>query len=305
MEYYVPMQSNTHTAENATAQDRGMQTNKIVERIIEALGKGEIPWKKPWRSSPSYNAITKNEYRGVNSICLNLASHYSDPRFLTYRQASAIGAQVRKGEKGWPVIFYSTAIKKNEETGEVNDGEKVKSFRFMKFYTVFNASQCDNMPELTEEEKAKPVETLTGAEEVIKKMPKAPKIISEGRQASYSPSKDVVYMPPVTSHWTGTNEYYATMFHELTHSTGHESRLGRDLSGSFGTNRYSREELVAEIGAQFLCQSTGINTPEVEENAVAYCQNWSKVLKADPKMIFYAAAKAQAAHDYIMGKERS
>ena len=147
------------------------------------------------------------------------------------------------------------------------------------------------------------METLTSAEEVIKKMTKAPKILSEGRQAAYSPSKDIVYMPPVTAHWTGTQEYYSTMFHELTHSTGHESRLNRDLSGFFGSDKYSREELVAEIGAQFLCQSTGINTPAVEENAVAYCQNWSKVLRADPKMIFYAAAKAQAAHDFIMGKE--
>jgi antirestriction protein ArdC len=112
-------------------------------------------------------------------------------------------------------------------------------------------------------------------------------------------------MPPKTAHWTSGSAYYDTLFHELTHSTGHESRLERDLGGNFGSEKYAKEELVAEIGAQFLCQSSGINRPDVEENAIAYCQNWSKVLKNDPKMIFYAAAKAQAAHDFIMGKEKA
>jgi antirestriction protein ArdC len=278
-------------------------TNRIVEKIVEALGKGEIPWRKPWRSVAAHNAISGSEYRGVNALVLNLASHYPDPRFLTYKQAAALGAQVKKGEKGWPVIFYSTIKKGGEsEGGESTGSEKAKTFRFMKHYTVFNASQCDGMPE--REAAAAPVAQIVEADEIIKRMPRAPKIV-DGSRACYIPSQDIVNMPPKTAHWTSASAYYDTMFHELTHSTGHESRLERDLGGNFGSEKYAKEELVAEIGAQFLCQSSGINRAEVEENAVAYCQNWSKVLKNDPKMIFYAAAKAQAAHDYIMGKEKS
>ena len=278
-------------------------TNRIVEKIVEALGKGEIPWRKPWRSVAAHNAITRSEYRGINALVLNLASSYPDPRFLTYKQAAEIGAQVRKGEKGWPVIFYSTIKKGAENDGGDNiTNDKPKTFRFMKHYTVFNASQCDGMP--PREEASEPVAQIVEADEVIRKMPRAPKIV-DGLRACYIPSQDLVQMPPKTSHWTSASAYYDTMFHELTHSTGHESRLERDLGGNFGSEKYAKEELVAEIGAQFLCQSTGINRDEVEENAVAYCQNWSRVLKNDPKMIFYAAAKAQAAHDYIMRKEKA
>ena len=276
-------------------------TNRIVEKIVEALGKGEIPWRKPWRSCAAHNAISKSEYRGVNALILNLASHYVDPRFLTYKQASSLGAQVKKGEKGWPVIFYST-IKKEGEKVDGGNSEKAKTFRFMKHYTVFNASQCEGMPAM--EEAAAPIVPIVAAEEVVKRMPRAPRIV-DGSRACYIPSQDIVQMPPRTAHWTSGTAYYDTTFHELVHSTGHESRLSRDLGGNFGGEKYAKEELVAEIGAQFLCQSSGINRSEVEENAVAYCQNWSKVLKNDPKMIFYAAAKAQAAHDFIMGKVKS
>ena len=277
-------------------------TNRIVEKIVEALGKGEIPWRKPWRSCAAHNAISGSEYRGVNALVLNLASHYPDPRFLTYKQAAALGAQVRKGEKGWPVIFYSTMKKTGEkEGGEGETSGKAKTFRFMKHYTVFNASQCDGMP--ARDEAAAPIAQIVEADDIIKRMPRAPKIL-DGSRACYIPSQDIVNMPPRTSHWTSSSAYYDTMFHELTHATGHESRLERDLGGNFGSEKYAKEELVAEIGAQFLCQSSGINRPDVEENAVAYCQNWSRVLKNDPKIIFYAAAKAQAAHDYIMGKEK-
>jgi antirestriction protein ArdC len=158
------------------------------------------------------------------------------------------------------------------------------------------------MPE--REAQGAPVAQIVEADEIIKRMPRAPRIV-DGSRACYIPSQDIVNMPPKTAHWTSASAYYDTMFHELTHATGHESRLERDLGGNFGSEKYAKEELVAEIGAQFLCQSSGINRAEVEENAVAYCQNWSKVLKNDPKMIFYAAAKAQAAHDFIMGKEKA
>lgn len=278
------------------------ETNRIVEKIVEALGKGEIPWRKPWRSCAAHNAVSGAEYRGVNALVLNLASHYPDPRFLTYKQAAAMGAQVRKGEKGWPVIFYSTVKRIDGENTESGETGKAKTFRFMKHYTVFNASQCDNMPAM--EEQAAPIAQIVEADLIISRMPRAPKI-RDGLRACYIPSQDAVEMPPKNAHWSSSSAYYDTMFHELTHSTGHETRLERDLGGNFGSEKYAQEELVAEIGAQFLCQSSGINRAEVEENAVAYCQNWSKVLKNDPKMIFYAAAKAQAAHDYIMGKEKN
>jgi antirestriction protein ArdC len=272
---------------------------RIVERIVEALERGDIPWRKPWKTRRAHNATTGHEYTGVNALLLNLASHYSDPRFLTYKQAAAMGAQVRKGERGWPVVYYSSGVKTTEtatEGGEIKT--EGKRYRFMKSYTVFNASQVDGMPAFDESE---PCATITPAEEVVARMPRRP-VIVDGSRACYSPSLDRVEMPPRASHWTSAEEYYSTLFHELTHSTGHESRLNRDLSGTFygKDGSYAREELVAEIGAQFLCQAAGINIPKLEENAVAYCQNWSRSLKSDPQAVFYAAAKAQAASDYVL-----
>jgi len=283
-------------AENPTAA-------RIVERIVEALARGDVPWKKPWKTRAAHNAKTGHAYTGVNSLLLNMASHYPDPRFLTYKQAEELGAQVKKGEKGWPVIYYSTGIKTTEKAGET--GEKTseaRKYRFIKLYTVFNACQVEGLAALDE---SAPVETITPADEVVSRMPKRPEI-RDGARACYIPARDVVEMPPRTSHWTSAEHYYSTLFHEITHATGHESRLNRDLSGQFygRDGSYAREELVAEIGAQFLCQAAGISVPAIEENAVAYCQGWSRALKSDPQAVFYAAAKAQAARDYVMRVEK-
>ncbi|NDG20233.1 MAG: DUF1738 domain-containing protein [Betaproteobacteria bacterium] len=211
-----------------------------------------------------------------------------------------MGAQVRKGEKGWPVVFYSTVVKKGEE--QKDSGEKeatARRFRFMRYYTVFNACQVDGLPALDE---SAPVATLTAPADIVQRMPRRPQI-ADGSRACYNVLADRVEMPPRTAHWNSAEEYHSTLFHELVHATGHESRLARDLTGQFygKDGKYAREELVAEIGAQFLCQAAGINIPQVEENAVAYCQGWARALKGDPQAVFYAAAKGQAAHDYILG----
>jgi antirestriction protein ArdC len=169
----------------------------------------------------------------------------------------------------------------------------------LKYYTVFNAAQIDGMAPL---EASAPVATITPAADIVQRMPRRPLII-DGRRACYSPLEDRVEMPPKTAGWSSPEEYHSTLFHELVHATGHESRLARDLSGKFygKDGNYAREELVAEIGAQFLCQAAGINIPQVSENAVAYCQNWARSLKSDPQAVFYAAAKAQLAADYVLG----
>lgn len=287
------------TNQQETGAGNNTAARLIVERIVEALERGDIPWRKPWKTRRAHNAKTGHEYRGMNALLLNMASHYPDPRFLTYKQAAEMGAQVRKGEKGWPVIYYSSGAKTVEtatESGEMKTAEK--RYRFMKYYTVFNAAQVDGLPAFDE---SAPVATITPADEVVAKMPKRPAII-DGKRACYSPLEDRVEMPARTSNWSSAEEYYSTLFHELVHATGHESRLNRDLSGKFygKDGNYAREELVAEIGAQFLCQAAGINIPQVHENAVAYCQNWSRSLKSDPQAVFYAAAKAQAASDYVL-----
>ena len=273
-------------------------TSRIVEKIVEALGKGEIPWRKPWKSQAAYNVVSGKEYRGVNSLILNLASNYPDARFLTYKQAAALGGQVRKGEKGWPVIYYSTIKKDGEGEKNGETSTKPKTFRFMKHYTVFNASQVDGLPQL---EVSAPVERFTPADQIVEGMPKRP-TIGDGMRACYFPSLDRVEMPPRTSGWVSMEAYYSTLFHELTHATGHETRLKRDLEGMrYGKDgKYAREELVAEIGAHFLCQTARVTSIGTEENTIAYCQNWSRAIQSDPQAIFYAAAKAQAAHDYIM-----
>lgn len=270
----------------------------ITDRILAALDQGTIPWRKPWKCGGApRNLITGKHYRGLN-IMLTAMQGYASPYWLTFKQATERGGQVRKGEKGTPVIFWNWQARQvRNDSGDIEE----KDIPFMRYYTVFNVAQIDGLtlPGNTEES----FTPIVTCEEVIAKMPRPPAIVHGFSQASYNWSKDQVRMPPSASFQTEAS-YYATLFHEIVHSSGHQSRLGRkgiEERHAFGSPEYSKEELIAECGASFLCGYTGIEN-ETIENQVAYIEHWKKQLEADKKLIISAAAQAQKAADFILNR---
>ena len=275
----------------------------ITNRIIEQLEAGEIAWKKPWNAQTQAprNLISGKLYSGINTFIL-LSARYQSPYWLTFKQTTEKGGSVRKGEKGYPVVFWKIDKKADEETGEE------KTVPILRYYTVFNVAQIDGLQGVpateihsTTEDGA---EAIDAAEWIVAQMPNRPQISHGHTRACYSPAWDRVEMP-VAIAFTGPAEYYSTLFHELAHATGHESRLGRHQTiknHSFGSQDYSKEELVAEFGSAFLCAEAGIS-PAVIENQTAYIQGWLKALKNDNKLLINAAAQAQKAADFIMGRK--
>lgn len=270
----------------------------ITERIIERIEtEGRLPWHKPWIEGFARNLVSKKHYRGSNVWLLNMAP-FSSPHWLTFKQAQQLGGTVRKGEKGWPVVYWSWFKSKDKLTGEE------KTFPILKYYTVFNLQQCEGIEApATEGKRMNSDESIEECERVIKTMRKRPDIKHEANQAFYNPRFDYVNMPNKEMFHDAPG-YYHTLFHELTHATGHESRLGR-LKGDavlakFGSEPYAKEELVAELGASYLSGVAGIQASQ-EDNSIAYLQGWIKALKNDPKLLVQASAQAQKAADYILG----
>jgi antirestriction protein ArdC len=269
---------------------------QITDRIISMLEKGTVPWQKPWNVQTGLprNLVTKKAYRGINIFLLHAMS-YESPFWLTFRQAQELGGTVRKGEKACPVVFWRQLEVEDKESHEI---EKIPMLRF---YYVFNTAQVDglkNIPATVET----PATVSTTAEEIVALMPKRPEIKHGLAKAFYSPSADIVAMPDRARFDTEAG-YFATLFHELTHASGHKSRLNRQTlteSAGFGSNPYCREELIAEMGAAFLCGQAGI-AENILENSAAYVQNWLEQLQNDKKLIVQAAAQAQKAADFILG----
>lgn len=282
---------------------------EITNKIIEQLEQGTVPWKRPWKAGFPANLVTKKPYRGVNVFLLSIVSDaqgFSSPLWATFNQIRAKGGRVKKGEKGTVVIFWklfkNTEKTVDQETGEEIEKEKVKPL--LRYYTVFNLDQTEGI-ELTQGFADKENDPIKECEKIVKGMPKKPKISHGGTRACYSPKDDAVKLPPMKK-FDSSEEYYSTLFHELTHSTGHKDRLNRkelvEYQG-FGSQDYSKEELVAEMGAAFLCGAAGTVLEKTLENSAAYVQNWLKVLKEDNKMVVYAAASAQKATDFILNKK--
>lgn len=279
-----------------SAPKRGSVYEQITERIMALLEQGEIPWRKPWKVHTGLprNLVSKKAYRGINTFLLHAMS-YESPYWLTFRQAQELGGTVRKGEKACPVVFWKQLAIEDEQTGET---EKIPLIRF---YHVFNVAQCDglkNLPATVET----PFSAPTKPDEIVAFMPKRPDIKHGLTKAFYSPGTDTVAMPH-RERFDNEAGYYATLFHELIHSTGHPSRLNRSTlteSAGFGSNPYCKEELVAEMGAAFLCGQAGI-AGQTLENSAAYVQNWLAALHDDKKLIVQAAGQAQKAADFILG----
>ncbi|PKN69067.1 MAG: hypothetical protein CVU54_12210 [Deltaproteobacteria bacterium HGW-Deltaproteobacteria-12] len=269
----------------------------ITNKIIEKLEAGIIPWHKPWHSAEGMpkNLITKKEYRGINVFLLAM-QRYESPYWLSFKQARDLGGNVKKDEKGTPVVFWNWL-------NQIDDEGNEKNIPFMRYYTVYNVAQCENIdegkipfiPAIHND-----FDHIAECEAIVANMPNCPEIQQGKQRASYNPLNDIISMPRFDSFDTA-EEFYSTLYHEAIHSTGSEKRLNRfnNKISSFGNEEYSKEELVAEMGAAFLCGFTGIENITIN-NSVAYIQGWLKALKDDNKLVIMAAAQAQKAADYIL-----
>ena len=268
----------------------------ITAKIVDMLKAGTVPWRKPWVAHDPQNC-RGNKYRGFNRM-ITACQPFRDPRWVTFNQAKSMGGSVRKGEKGTPIVFFKWIRTEKEKA----NGEKVRGAApMMRYYTVFNVEQCDGLDILPiAEPQAGDIEPDEHAEATIAAWLEAPPILHDSQQAYYSPARDEVHMPP-REQFASVEGYYSTLFHELTHSTGHDSRLARKFGGSFGSKPYAREELVAEMGAAFLLSDHRMEVQH-EQNA-AYVASWIKALQNDPRMVVIAAQQAQKAADMIMGRK--
>ena len=267
----------------------------VTEQVIKQLESGVAPWRKPWRTLPPANLISKKPYRGINVFLLALAG-YGSQYWLTYRQAQALGGNVRRGEHGTKIVFW----KFDKYETEIADGEtEERKSAVLRYYTVFNLEQTEGLKALLALPPAFPIES---AEAIVKGMPNPPAFEQDAR-AAYIPTRDVVTMPSRTA-FESQAEYYSTLFHELTHSTGHAKRLARegfDTPQKFGSDSYSREELIAEMGSAMLCGVAGIEQGTLA-NSAAYLKRWIERLRSDSRLVVSAASASQKAADYIRGQ---
>ena len=267
----------------------------ITTRILALLEQGTVPWHRPWDSATGLprNLFSQRAYRGMN-VWLLTAMGYASPFWATFQQVTAAGGSVRKGARGVPVVFWKVYTKEDQETGE-----EAKRF-VLRQYTVFNAAQLDGvaLPAITVlAHRFTPIERCA---HLVDAMPQRPVILHGHQRAFYTPATDTLHLPSPTC-FQSPEAYYATVFHELVHAVGHRARLNRPTLTDpcrFGDPTYAKEELVAELGAAYLCGVCGIANATIDHSA-AYLQSWMQVLRHDPTMLVHAAAQAQRAADYI------
>jgi antirestriction protein ArdC len=284
---------------------KGLKTDlyaAITARIVAELEAGAAPWVKPWSATPGANtpcnAVSNRSYSGCNVVLLWMAqaAGYRTPRFLTFKQASELGGNVRKGEHGTKIYFVKQLQVRDQRA---DDSSETRLIPLMREYTVFNVDQCDNLPDSigtgepirvrnpdTRDALADDFLRSTGAD------------IREGSgEAYYVPSRDFISMPAFDA-FKGVDHFYNVVLHELTHWSGHKSRLNRDLKNRFGTRNYAAEELIAELGAAFLCAEFGFDG---DVRNAGYIANWIELLKADNRVFFTACSHGSKAADYLRG----
>ncbi|TIS34102.1 zincin-like metallopeptidase domain-containing protein [Mesorhizobium sp.] len=273
---------------------------RITDTIVEQLEAGTKPWIRPWRGSVRHSRIprraTGEAYRGINVLMLWVSGQmfgYEENTWMTYRQAQDLGGQVRKGEKGTLVVKYGTFTPKEREDDED------RSIPYLKGYTVFNVEQIEKLPDRfaspAEEPPSVPVPHIETVQAFVKNT--GAKISYGGTKACYRPSIDDILMPD-RNRFDSEVHLYSTLLHEVAHFSGAKHRLDRDLTGRFGNEAYAMEELVAELAASFLCADLGV-AHDPRDNTAAYLASWLAVLKNEKRAIITAAAKAQAAADYL------
>lgn len=273
----------------------------VTDRIIELLEAGTVPWQKPWSETGiPMNAISKRAYQGIN-LWLLLSLNYERNLFMTWDQLKKIGGSVNQGQHGHIVVFWKQVKKVPEE---LDDKGKPKTTPMLRYYKVFNVEQCrdvpkDLIPELVKDE----LDPILECEAVLNTMPDCPLLIFKGKKAYYDILKDQVVLPQLKSFKT-PESYYSTLFHELVHSTGAEKRLGRKSiveMAEFGSEPYSMEELIAELGASYLNSFTGILNKQIN-NSASYISSWLLKFKSDKRFIIAASGQAQKAVDLILDR---
>lgn len=288
---------------------------EVTGYVIEALEKGVAIWRKPWGHQSGgmgafpKNLVTQQNYKGWNHFYLSWAIRiggFSSPYFITFKQAQALGGHIRKGSRGYPITKW---VKKDAEgdapTGRSDERPPAGSIKmFPVTHMVFNAEQTEGVAYPSYQPEAfTPSRKITVCDGIINAMPDPPQIKEEGCRAFYNRALDMVEVPPIGD-FGCPEEYYSTLFHELVHSTGHAKRLNRQElvnNDGFGGQNYSREELVAELGAAYLCGMAQIEQKTID-NSAAYIAGWLGALKNDKTLILKAASKAQAAADFILQK---
>jgi antirestriction protein ArdC len=270
---------------------------EVTDRILNALEQGTAPWLKPWDSTGldglPLNASTGRAYNGINILLLWLTAYersYTDSRWLTFRQAKALGGAVRKGEKGTLVTFWKVFEKKQD------DGT-IDKIPVLKHFTVFNVAQVDGLAltELDNHKQPPQGPTYEAAQAVLDNS--GAQVLHGKPYAYYSPTADHIGIPP-KARFDSIEAYWATLLHELTHWTSHPSRCGRKVEGRFGSDAYAREELVAEMGSAFLCAQVGVPLEGLQHDS--YLDHWIRILQEDKRAIIRAASQARKASEFLL-----
>lgn len=294
-----------NTARARTGSDRSSLYDDITNKIIGELEAGRVPWVQPWGTAAKAplamprNAATGRQYSGINVLILwgSVIEHgFPGQSWLTFRQALTLGGNVRKGEHGTTVVYADRFVPDDEKKRARETGEEAQAIPFLKRFTVFNAAQCEGLPEDVAIAAPPPLPELI--EPRVEALIKATGIDFRigGNRAFYAPAHDYVQVPPPQAYFEPIN-WHRTALHELGHATGHTTRLNRDFSGPFGTKKYAFEELIAEINAAFCCASLGI-APTVRH--ADYIGSWLEVLREDNHAIVRAASQASKAADWLL-----
>lgn len=292
-------------SEPSSLRDRIQKlTSQFVQQIEQAIATQKpLPWRRPWVSLSPTNGEGR-AYRGLNQLLLS-CSGFSDPRWYTMHKANELGGKVRKGEKGTQVYFWkilSAGPSATEEPETSDSAEAAEQRRFvLRCYYVWNYGQiewADKQPPTFA--KLRVVDPDGDARRMIESLNAYGVLTHQASRACYNPSLDAIFMPPREC-FESDAKYAAVLAHEVVHSTGHPSRLNRDLSGRFGDQRYAMEELVAELGSAFVCAHHGMQSGDLDDHHASYLKHWLEVLKKDPYALFTVARLAQAASDEIVG----
>ena len=269
---------------------------EITDKILGALETGTVPWRRPWRDfGMQRNLSSGRPYRGINQLLTQLTQQlrgYGSPFWLTYRGAERVGGQVRRGERGTLVVLWKRLLIEEEES------EEKRRVWWVRPYTVFNLDQVDGVEPPAIEDERLDFEPIERCEKLLARMLNPPRLTHATGGAFYLPERDTITLPPQESFYEAEG-YYATRFHETVHSTGHPSRLDRPLAARSSEESYSREELIAELGAAMLCGRAGI-VPQRLEQSAAYIASWLAALRDDKRMVVSASQHAQRAVDHIL-----
>jgi antirestriction protein ArdC len=268
-----------------------------TERMVTLLEQGTNPWRKPWSTGSGLepmNYQSKKPYRGINFFLLSMVEN---PYFLSFKQLSAKGGTVKKGTKSHIVFFWLWTYLDAKGRRTKDEKQAVKKIPNLRYYRVFNALDIEGIDfEYPEPPELKPNQKIENCENLV--CSTGARITHREPQAYYSPVLDLVNMPPIET-FENSAFYYSVLFHELGHWTGGKKRLDRDMTGRNGNEKYSKEELIAEMTAAFLCAEMGIDNDDLTMNSAAYLKGWITALKGDTKLLITAASAAQKAHKFL------